>query len=227
MVCEWLIVCVFSNFNIPLLLKAMFLDHSLSTLDQYKMGRHNFVVYRTFCEKFIPCVIGMGLFKNSCYIKPFGDYCSVSDEAITFLILENNWDAWVAIGESERDLELRVPLKATGISQKFFGDKKGRGHSWNSRGKREYNSLFENITDDRNEYGDEFDRSFLKTLQSECDEANRNRCDKRKKDTAEEVEVIHCRSDYVPKSQRTNLSLSNKGDASNDVFRSAINRTNI
>ncbi len=204
----------------------MIVDRTLSTLDQYKMGRRNFVVYRTFCEKFIPCVIGIGLYKNSCFARPFSDYCSVSDEAITFLILENNWEAWVMIGESEREDKVHLPLRATGKIQKFFGDKKGRGHSWNSRGKREYNTLFDNIIDDRNEHGDEFDQSFLATLQEECDEAVKMKCDKRKK-PATENEVIQCRSDYVPKSQRTNLLLNNNDNASNDIFCSAINRTNI
>ena len=207
---------------------ALVVDRTLLTLDQYKMGRSNYVAYRMFCEKFIPCVIGMGLYKNSCYAKPFSDYCSVSDEAITFLILENNWEAWMVIGEMERDKEIYVPLRATGITQTFFGDKKGRGHSWNSRGKKQYNSLFDTITEDRNEYGDEFDQSFLSTLQAECDEAIRMKHDKRKK-IVPEVEVIQCRSDYIPKSQRNNLSLrtSSINNAANDVFRSATNHTNI
>jgi hypothetical protein len=76
------------------------------------------------------------------------DYASVSDEAMHFLILENNWDVWIAIGLAAISNE-KIPMKNCGQTQKYVDKKAGRIHSWNSRGKQEYNNFFDNISQDR------------------------------------------------------------------------------
>jgi hypothetical protein len=47
------------------------------------------------------------------------EYASVSDEAITFLILDSNWDAWTAIGLAAKSNE-KVPMKNCGQAQKYL-----------------------------------------------------------------------------------------------------------
>ena len=208
-----------------LLLPVMFASNSLPKFEDFKIGRRNFDVYRIFCERFVHCVIGTGIFKNACYKSNLMDYCSVSDEAITFLILENNWEIWTAMGEAAKINQL-MPLKECGITQKYFGDKIGRGHSWNSEGKEAYNNYFDNIVIDRSKYGIEFDSYFLETLQDESAEGMRFCNEKRRKLQKQKV-VIQCRNDYVPKANRTRAVLGQYMDESGNVVDTAINRTNV
>ena len=41
------------------------------------------------------------IFKKNCSVKNFSEYISVSDEAMTMLILANNWDVWSEIASYE------------------------------------------------------------------------------------------------------------------------------
>ncbi len=193
----------------------MYASNSLPKLDDFKSGRRNFEVYRIFCERFVQCVIGTGIFKNACYKNNLMDYCTVSDEAITFLILDNNWDSWAAMGEAASN-NLSMPLKECGIPQKYFGDKIGRGHSWSSEGKIAYNEYFDKILLDRNKNGLEFDSYFLDTLQEESAEGMRFRNEKRRKLPKQKV-VIQCRNDYVPKANRARAVLGQYMDESGNV----------
>ena len=206
--------------------------NTLPTMEMFRSKRQNCICYRLFCEKFVSCVIGTSTFRNACCVKPFGEYCNVSDEAMTFLILENNWDAWAEIGDAMKDDQEKKVLKTCVTKQKFFDSKTGRGHSWNSAGKAYYNLLFDEITADRENYGADFDETFLDFMQEENEQFRKHKRDKRKK-VVEPKSIIICKSDYVPRASRGNNMTTNSSSSScmdsviNDVVNQAINNTSI
>jgi hypothetical protein len=165
------------------------------------------------------------MFKNSCFKKGFMDYASVSDEAMTFLILENNWDAWTAIGLAARSNE-KVPIKNCGQTQKYFDNKTGRGHSWNRKGKEEYNNYFDNISRDRENFGLSFDDDFMEALKMDTDDEMKKKIEKNKKLPIAK-EVIRCRSDYIPKSDRGIVINTGLTQNEKEILENAIHRTNI
>jgi hypothetical protein len=204
---------------------VMYNENTLPSLQQFKSGRQNFCSYRIFCERFVQCVIGSSMFKNSCYKKGFMEYASVSDEAITFLILENNWDAWTAIGLAAKNNE-KVPMKNCGQAQKYFDNKTGRGHSWNSKGKAEYNNYFDSISYDREKYGLSFDDDFIEALKLDTDDEMKKKIEKNKKLPITK-KVIRCRRDYIPKADRGFMKNTDLTENENEIIERATNRTNI
>ena len=59
-------------------------------MEKFERLRENFVAYTMIAEKFVQCVVGVNIFKKNCCVKNFSEYISVSDEAMTMLILANN-----------------------------------------------------------------------------------------------------------------------------------------
>jgi hypothetical protein len=196
-----------SNLMLVLLLLEQYINRSLPTMDMFRMTRTNSSCYSLFVEKFVSCVIGTNVFKTSKLYKPLQSFCTVSDEAMTFLILENNWDVWSEIGASEIRTE-RKPIKSCNTKQKFFDPKVGRGYSWTTSGKDYYNKMFDLIKTDRLMYGKHFDEQLLASFTTMNDEGLRNKREKRRKLAAGEKTVIVCKSDYVPKAARMNVSVN-------------------
>ena len=80
------------------LYKEKKLEHGV---EKFERLRENFVAYTMIAEKFVQCVVGVNIFKKNCCVKNFSEYISVSDEAMTMLILANNWDVWSEIARYE------------------------------------------------------------------------------------------------------------------------------
>ena len=80
------------------LYKEKRLEHGV---EKFERLRENFVAYTMIAEKFVQCVVGVNIFKKNCRVKNFSEYISVSDEAMTMLILSNNWDVWSEIARHE------------------------------------------------------------------------------------------------------------------------------
>ena len=59
-------------------------------LKDIEFGRKNPNIYKVFCEKFIPCVMGKIRFRVNCYSKKLSDYCTVSDETMAVLVLRGH-----------------------------------------------------------------------------------------------------------------------------------------
>jgi hypothetical protein len=199
---------------------------TLPTMEMFRMMRHNHSAYSIFVEKFVSCVIGTNYFKNVKLCKPFQEYCTISDEAMTFLILENNWDVWseIAIAGSNNE---QKPIKSCVMKQKFFDPKTGRGHSWNDAGKDYYNMIFDLVQQDRIRYGKNFDIQLLSSFTVVNEEGLQNKREQRRKCSVQKT-IIACKSDYVPKAARgiSNINI-NYQYTQTDMVDQAMNPTGI
>lgn len=181
----------------------------LPTLAELLQGRKSKENYRIFCQHFVIGVVGSALFKRSYCNTVFSSFCSVSDEAMTFLILSNNWDAWIEIAEADAKGE-KLRLMACTKQQKYF-DGQGRSKSWSIEGRTYFNELFGAVVADRNSYGTVFDEYFLTCMQNDTEEGLRMKRDKRKPQDAPKDVIITCRNDYVPIAARRAAEITGSG----------------
>jgi hypothetical protein len=175
-------------------------SNQLPELADFEKGRHNKEVYMLFCSSFLPGVTGSGAFKNACCTMKLSDYCSKSDEAMTFLILANNWEPWKTMIQAKRDQGATGAkrLEECGVKQKYFKETKGRGHSWSNDGKLYFNESYDRISNDREDNGEIFDNEFLEYMKKESNEGKR--LEKlQTKQSKPDCEKIVIRNDYVPK----------------------------
>ena len=194
------------------------------------MMRQNHSAYSIFVEKFVSCVIGTNYFKNVKLYKSFQEYCTISDEAMTFLILENNWDVWSEIAAAGNNNE-RKPIKSCIMKQKFFDPKTGRGYSWNDAGKDYYNMMFDLVQHDRITYGKKFDTQLLSSFTLVNEEGLKSKREQRKK-CSEQKTIIACKSDYVPKAARGISTINinyqyTQTDVIEDMVDQAMNSTGV
>lgn len=169
-------------------------------MDMFKMMRRNYSFYSIFVDKFVSCVIGTNSYKNKKLLQTLQSFCSVSDEAVTFLILENNWDVWCEIGAEQSGTE-KKPMKLCAAKQKFFDPKTGRGYSWNQAGKEYYNMMYDLVKEDRARYGTYFDQQLLTSFTAMNEEGQQNKKEQRRKQIKPQT-IVACKSDYVPKASR-------------------------
>ena len=50
--------------------------------------------YTIFCDKFLPCVVGSGMYNQNKANEKINKFATVSDEAFVHLCLENSIDMW-------------------------------------------------------------------------------------------------------------------------------------
>jgi hypothetical protein len=173
--------------------------NELPTLEDMEHGRDNKEAYILFCSKFVPGVMGSAAFRLGCCTQKLEEYCSVSDEAMTFLILANNWEPWTVMLEAKKTQGAGASavkrLDECGVKQKYFKETKGRGHSWSNEGKIYFNNIYDKIEQDRDDNGDKFDEYFLEYMRTESNEGKR--LDKlQTKQSKPVIETIVLRNDW-------------------------------
>jgi hypothetical protein len=168
----------------------------LPMLSSLEEGRKNKKDYTLFCSRFLPGVIGNAQFKAGCCTMKQTDYCSASDEAMTFLILANNWEPWSKMAEMKKH-DPKAKLEDCGVKQIYFKDTKGRGHSWSNEGKNYYNNRYDEIVEDRVGHGQKFNEHFIEYMKNNSDEGKRLEKHK-KRPTVETTTIVKCRRDMPP-----------------------------
>jgi hypothetical protein len=181
-------------------------------LRDIEKGRNNvyFSVYKTFCEKYIPCVLGKIKFKTHCYSKKLSELCTVLDEAIAILVYSNNCEQWLhkmVIEKKKKDKEKHTDNKDehddsntdnvyedinsdTDVPpQKYFVCKKGRGHTYSKQGYIYFNEMCRAIVIDRKNNGDKFDEDFRTHMNDIVQDNKDAKKGKRKKVIEEEAPI--------------------------------------
>ena len=193
----------------------MKLTGNMLNLEDIELGRKNPDIYKVFCEKFIPCVMGKIRFRVNCYSKKLSEYCSVSDETMAVLVYANNLNQWIyKYNNPKPNPKNATPDEVLAYNrklpaQKFFESKQGRGHTYSVDGYKFFNLMYEKIMEDRKAHGEQFDEDFIchmnETIQNEKGIKNKG---KRKKINEQET-MVRC---YVDggESGRGNLALSKR-----------------
>lgn len=173
-------------------------EKNIINLSAIEMGRQNTCVYKTFCEKYIPCVIGKIKFKNHCYSRKLSEYCSVSDEAMAILIYSNNFDLWTHnMGKLNKDKGYKTIREDDDIKkskaplQKYFVSKNGRGHTYSQDGFKYFNEMCSKIMADRQNLGNRFDENFILHMNETIHNVKNPKKGKRKR-IIEQQAVVRC-----------------------------------
>lgn len=134
-------------------------------MSDFEKGRKNPETYLLFAQFLVTGCIKSSTWKDNCRINPFSSIVNESDEAITFLILANNWDAWMEQCEKSEKSNGGKPPKVRELEAKQkYMEKDGRGYSYSKEGKNYYNQMFDFVLDDRSLNGIEFDNQLLNHL---------------------------------------------------------------
>ena len=100
------------------------------------------------------------IWKQRCHssVLSHEDFVTVTDESFALLVLENNWDFWVAKGEDDEATAEDNPPKYTNEAK---SSRKGKG--WNDAGKLRLNEMRKMVTRDRAaSHAADFEKVFLK-----------------------------------------------------------------
>ena len=112
-----------------------------------------------FCLHFLKPMVTDKIWKERCHSSELSheDFVTVTDESFALLVLENNWDFWVAKGEDDEATAGDNPPRYTNESRTS-----GKGRGWNDEGKIRLNELRKMVTKDRAaSHAAEFEKDFL------------------------------------------------------------------
>ena len=113
-----------------------------------------------FCLHFLKPMVTDKIWKQRCHASLLSheDFVTVTDESFALLVLENNWDFWVAKGDDDE-------ATAEDNSPKYTNEAKSsrKGKGWNDAGKLRLNELIKMVKKDRAApHAAEFEKAFLK-----------------------------------------------------------------
>ena len=144
-------------------------------------------MYVDFVTYYVGAVVGLRHFeKHKCH-KLYREYVTISDEAFAILTLENNWDRWMAMAETDEWTTAPVPTKwtvtrdRTASAAKKARDKESEtGHAqarryrgWSAHGINRYNQLYDEIEAERlSTRADTFEANLLRHFQRVETETN-------------------------------------------------------
>ena len=148
-----------------------------------------------FVDRFVQGVVSQNIFRQNCGANQYSEYVSISDEAMTFLILASDWEEmaeWIV--NNPKGTKVLSVAECT-KKQLYLIDGKGRGYSWSAAGKEYYNTMYNNIIKDRI-MNPEFD-SYFKNAVIEQEEEKEKKKDKQKYPLHDLVDHrnIRCRND--------------------------------
>jgi hypothetical protein len=165
----------------------------MPTMDNFEMLRENKECYKIFLEVFVSCVVGKDIFKRAMATKNITTFVTVSDEAMTMLILKNNFALWSEMADLTEMGEENIKLEKCLAKQLYFEEGKGRGRSWNVHGKMYYNEIYQKVLVDRSKNGIAFDKAYLSDTRTTL--GNQSACDKDSNGIATKV-TFECMTDF-------------------------------
>jgi len=193
-------------------------DVLIPSLTDFDQLRNNFEAYCFFFTNFVSCIVGKSYFKKNIGHRKISEYITVSDEAMTHLILMNNIDVWIEIGNKKKEGNTKMKLENCTSKQRYFSDGKGRGRSWNNEGKNYYNAMYKKIIEDRKTNGDTFDTTMNENLNYNDTDEKRNKMDSNFI-LGKEQQQIQCFSDIAMGemlSDNNNIDHNEEADVNED-----------
>lgn len=143
------------------------INDKLMRLEEYLEMRNDSNAFVSFCDNFLPAVVGKAVWKNNVTSKLVSEMATPSDEAFVYLLLENNWNKW----EEEARQAIAKLNKEEGVDELLEQDEEeessqsgkstiateytesnprgGKNTGWSSEGMRRYNELYTRVTEDR------------------------------------------------------------------------------
>jgi hypothetical protein len=184
-------ICLLKNnlFSNTWILEELYKAGKLPSLNELEQGRKNTKTYNLFAQYLVTGCIKSSIWKDHCKNRYFSSIVNESDEAVTFLILANNWDAWKE--QCEKSKDGKAPRVRTLTAKQKFMQQDGRGYSFSMEGREYYNRMFDLIEKDREENSSIFDQQFLNLL-NELDGGGKENASKKKK-MREKVSEVVCR----------------------------------
>ena len=140
------------------------------TMDEFCRGRADLGSFEIYFKNFVPAIVAKNKFKLRLFAPTSDDQqmCTVSDEACTLLLLENNYDRWVDVHKNKTDGSTRLdPAIAnrevkrkrkweSDVSPKYteggicYSDARKLTHrGWKEEGIRRFNTLCVMVKEDR------------------------------------------------------------------------------
>lgn len=164
-------------------------------LEEFMKMREDSVAYELFCEEILPCIVGKTIWDKERAVKEILKIASATDEAWGLLLLENSWDLWKKMAESEDageklDKKNRPSTKWTSTAMSA-----GKYEGWGDDGIPRYNTLVKAAKEDRAK-NSKFDETFLRKRKLEK-EAGGKGSRKRVRDGAEETVVIESDMEFL------------------------------
>lgn len=173
-----------------LFLEELYNANRLPALNELEKGRQNTEAYNLFAQYLVTGCIKTTTWKDNCNINPFSTIVNESDEAVTFLILANNWDAWIEQCQKTKNGK-QPKVRELETKQKFMLQD-GRGYSYSVEGRQYYNAMFDRVEKDREAFGQQFDIQFLNLLNHAADADGKENTNKKKNVKERNREVV-CR----------------------------------
>ena len=112
-----------------------------------------------FCLHFLKPMVTDKIWKERCHSNVLSDedFVTITDESFALLVLENNWDFWVAKGKDDEATAEDNPPKYTNEAKSS-----GKGKGWNDEGKIRLNELIKMVKKDRAaSHATKFEEVFL------------------------------------------------------------------
>jgi hypothetical protein len=141
-------------------------DSNIPPLEEIAKLRHaDFKVWSFFCEEFLPCVVGKSKWNHGCASSLMSTFVTVTDEALTLLLLENSWDTWHQTESKSytRNKEDLLQSKWT-VAAKAVG----RFGGWKEDGLERFNDLVKEVRKNRLE-GNAVEVQFLASKKGKDD----------------------------------------------------------
>ena len=142
---------------------------SLPTLQSIQQKRDNQECFYLFCDVFLSKVVGVTTWRDGCIKLKVSDMATASDEAFTYLLIENYWDNWATLDLEtyknettyENNSTKKKKRKATWgkYTKNAYGARRFGG--WTDEGRLRFNSLYAEVTADRLKNGGRIEELYL------------------------------------------------------------------
>ena len=130
---------------------------NLPTLETIQQKRENQECFYLFCGEFLSKVVGSTTWRDGCIKWKVSEKSMVSDEAFTYLLIENYWDNWATLDLEAYKNETTYKLNSTKKKERkatwgkytknVYGARCFGG--WIDEGRLRFNALHAEVKEDR------------------------------------------------------------------------------